>query len=250
VRDRAHPQPERLAGELSLRCFVHVAHGVPAVGRFKSSDTASNGGTLAETWNGTTWTIDRTPDGIGASFSQLDGVSCPSATACVAVGDYVSGLGNPQMLAEAWNGKKWAIEPTLSPTGLPGQESVLTGVSCASAMACTAVGWYTVNPASNAPDQTLAEVWNENRWAIGPTPNRPGVQGSVLSAVSCTSAVACTAVGSGAGPLAEAWNENRWAIEPTPSPKGASLNDLSCTSATACVAVGSSGEATLAERFR
>jgi hypothetical protein len=74
--------------------------------------------------------------------------------------------------------------------------------------------------------------------------------GELLSAVSCTSAVACTAVGSGAGPLAEAWNENRWAIEPTPSPKGASLNDLSCTSATACVAVGSSGEATLAERFR
>jgi hypothetical protein len=43
-------------------------------------------------------------------------------------------------LAEHWNGSRWAIQPTPNPTGQA--PSVLSGVSCTAATACTAVGDY------------------------------------------------------------------------------------------------------------
>jgi hypothetical protein len=68
-----------------------------------------------------------------------------------------------------------------------------------------------------------------------------------LSAVSCFSATACTAVGSfpgGAGrdlTLADRWDGSAWTSQITPSPVGeaASLDGVSCPSETVCVAVGS-----------
>jgi hypothetical protein len=42
---------------------------------------------VAEAWNGTSWTIQNTPTPSGAGYySQFNGVSCTSATACTAVG--------------------------------------------------------------------------------------------------------------------------------------------------------------------
>jgi hypothetical protein len=70
-----------------------------------------------------------------------------------------------------------------------------------------------------------------------------------LSAVSCTSAETCTAVGDYSKKdhktefaLAEAWNGARWAIEATPDPSGAdvtTLNSVACASPDTCTAVGS-----------
>ena len=40
-----------------------------------------------ERWNGTTWTIQPTPNPKGAHFSELKSVSCDSPTVCTAVGD-------------------------------------------------------------------------------------------------------------------------------------------------------------------
>ena len=42
--------------------------------------------TVAEAWNGTKWKIQPTPNPVGAQQSYLNGVSCPSATGCTAVG--------------------------------------------------------------------------------------------------------------------------------------------------------------------
>jgi hypothetical protein len=208
-----------------------------ALGGYTSS--ADTNLTLAEAWNGKTWTIEPTATPKGASLSS---VSCTSATACTAVG---GGLGGT--LAEAWNGKTWAIEPTPNPTGA--RSSDLVAVSCTSATACTAVG-DSVEQAGRGTQASLglAEAWNGKRWAIEPTPTSYGAS---LSAVSCTSATACTALGGGPGaPLAEAWNGKTWALEFTPSPNGESLSGVSCTSATACTAVGGGGlGGTLAEAW-
>jgi hypothetical protein len=59
--------------------------------------------TLAERWNGTTWSIQTTPNPTGGSGSTLDGVSCASAKACTAVGGYNNGT-TGVTLAERWNG--------------------------------------------------------------------------------------------------------------------------------------------------
>jgi len=50
-------------------------------------------------------------------------------------------------------------------------------------------------------------------WTIQPTPS-----GTTLPGVSCTSATACSAVGSGG--LAELWNGSTWTIQPPPGVAG------------------------------
>ncbi len=45
--------------------------------------------TLAETWNGSRWSIVATPN-PGSVGDYLSGVSCITATSCVAVGTYVA----------------------------------------------------------------------------------------------------------------------------------------------------------------
>ena len=54
-------------------------------------DYVNSGGdyvSLAEVWNGTSWAIQTTPNPTGVKGAFLFGVSCKSAAACTAVGDY------------------------------------------------------------------------------------------------------------------------------------------------------------------
>jgi hypothetical protein len=44
------------------------------------------GATFADEWNGTSWSIQTTPNPTGAQSSVLNGVSCTSTAACTAVG--------------------------------------------------------------------------------------------------------------------------------------------------------------------
>ena len=55
-----------------------------------TSPTATNQ-TLIETWNGTAWTISSSPNTSATQNNFLNGVSCTSPTACVAVGDNYNG---------------------------------------------------------------------------------------------------------------------------------------------------------------
>jgi hypothetical protein len=144
-----------------------------------------------------------------------------------------------QSLAEAWNGSGWAVTTTPIPTGATA--TVLNGVSCTAATACSAVG-FSLSGAS----ATLAMRWNGTSWALQTTPNPAGGNGDALQAVSCTSATSCTAVGefnSGSeGTLAQSWDGTTWTDQATPNPAGAQhgsvLLGVLCTSATRCTAVG------------
>jgi hypothetical protein len=62
--------------------------------------------TLAERWNGTSWKTQTTPNPAGAGYSQLNGVSCTSASACTAVGYYLQHLGP---LLRIGRGMEWHI---------------------------------------------------------------------------------------------------------------------------------------------
>jgi hypothetical protein len=222
-------------GELSaVSCTAPTA--CEAVGSFIDPEQAEVA--LAEAWNGTTWVIEKTPNPAGSAESELAGVSCTSATACTAVGS-----SDGTMLVEVWNGTKWAIKKTPGPTGA--QFSELFGASCASAVACTAVGLYLGSSGAQVP---LVEAFNGTRWVTERTPVPAGSLESQLTGVSCTLATSCTAVGSYfttsevGVTLAEAWNGTKWGIKKSPNPTGgqfAGLSGVSCTSATACTAVGS-----------
>ena len=152
-------------------------------------------------------------------------MSCVSASACTAVGSYILDNYYQYTLVEVWNGTAWQVTPTPDPAGAQG--SSLSGVSCVSARACTAVGnySYTIQWDRQRIVATLVEVWNGTAWQVTPAPS-PDVY-STLSGVSCVSASACTAAGvSGGEPnnagtqvtLAEAWNGTAWQVTPTPNP--------------------------------
>ena len=206
---------------------------------------------LAEIWNGSEWRIASTPDPAHYTGSQLRGVSCTSATACVAVGFSV--LGNESRsrrmtaFAERWNGVKWTLQPTANVKNAIFTQ--LFGVSCTSPKACTAVG-------STNADASLVERWNGSVWKVQPTPHpRTFIYAQTfLNGVSCSSSTACVAVGeSGTGrafshaydtyrSLAERWNGRSWSIESTPRPQRADeafLDGVSCVATSACTAVGS-----------
>lgn len=168
---------------------------------------------------------------------QLIAVSCPTKRMCVAVGTTDFGQG---MLAERWNGRRWATMRLAQPTGATGDG--LEGVSCTSAWACTAVG-YDYGPGVS---QTLAERWNGRRWRVQPTPN-PGVAGLPFAAVSCGSATSCTAVGYYSyhllgvtnNMLAEHWDGQSWSMQSLPPAGdiGGDLGSISCRPS-ACTAAG------------
>jgi hypothetical protein len=105
------------------------------VGSF--DDPSGTDETLAERSNGTSWSIQTTPNPAGASGSQLNAVTCTSSTVCEAVGAVGAAYGT---LAERWSAGSWQIEPTPNPTGAPSDE--LTAVTCTSSTTCLAVGDY------------------------------------------------------------------------------------------------------------
>ena len=101
---------------------------------------------------------------------------------------------------------------------------------------------------------TFAESWDGSAWTVQPTANPAASQGSSLSAVSCTSATSCTAVGQyqssnvvnfGAlQTLAETWDGTTWTIASTPNPSTTHdlLLGVSCGTSQVCTAVGQAAD--------
>jgi hypothetical protein len=78
-----------------------------AVGRYYSDGSTDH--TLAETWNGAAWSVTPSPDPAGSVTIFVLGVSCTSATWCVAVGFSANGSGEDVTLVESWTGTAWSI---------------------------------------------------------------------------------------------------------------------------------------------
>jgi hypothetical protein len=214
--------------------------------------------TLAERWNGTEWTVQTTPNPSGAKSSDLWAVSCPSATACVATGEYVNSSGTTVSLAEAWNGTEWSVQATPNPSGATA--STLQSVSCSASTSCMAVGF----DLNSGTWESFSERWNGTEWSLQSMPKPSGASTAIATGGSCTSATACTAAGyyysSSTGaylPFAERWNGSEWSVQSVPNPSGAKnsyLRWVSCATSTSCAATGeyvnSSGTTvTLAERW-
>ena len=88
-----------------------------------------------------------------------------SASACTAVGTYIDKAGDLVTLAERWDGTSWAVQTTPNPPGATGIS--LSGVSCASARACTAVGAY---EDSAGDGLSFAERWTGGAGRSRPPP--------------------------------------------------------------------------------
>ena len=166
--------------------------------------------TLAEEWNGGSWSVVPSPS--TGTNSGLTGVSCTGPSQCTAVGE-----SGGQPLVETWDGTTWTVATTPSASG-----AALLTVSCPASNACMAVGTVTVGP--QLENVAFAEQWNGVAWTIVPTGSLPGSTENVLDSVSCPSAVDCMAVGvdylamTKAQTLAEQWNGTSWSQVTSPSP--------------------------------
>jgi len=205
---------------------------------------------LAEAWDGTAWTVVPTPV-LTNSAGTLDGVSCTSASSCIAVGNYgPTAAPTDFTLAEEWDGLAWDVL-TMPPPPTPGGIA-LQQISCLSSASCMAVGYFGYNNGTGT-SLTLAEAWANGHWKIVPTPTPQG--SGQLAGVSCLGTAACMAVGENnhpvgepvRGTLTEAWNGTRWSAVPSPNPRGsgaAALGSVSCTGLASCMSTGSANDMT------
>jgi hypothetical protein len=199
-----------------------------AVGSFSTSTTTN---TLAEHWNGSSWSVVSSPNPAGSTAASLRGVSCPSGGSCFAVGVFVAGS-TTETLAEHWNGHGWGLQTSRNPGGAT--SAALTSVSCPATKNCFAVGNYSTGSGA----KTLAEHWNGSSWSVESTSN-PSSAAS-LNSVSCPSTKTCFAVGnSTVKNLIEHWNGNGWGTMSVPSPKHVDhAAGVACPSLRICFAVG------------
>jgi hypothetical protein len=198
-------------------------------------------GQQAERWNGRAWSIHS----ILADY-VLIAISCPSRTTCISVGS-VEGS-ETALLIERWNGAVWSTKVLSSPAGV--YSSSLVSVSCSSTRFCMAVGTSNTVIDGLSASLPLVERWNGSAWSVVSAPvvaptasNGGGGYDDELDSVSCTSANACTAVGTdGYFTLVERWNGVRWSIQPSPNrdvhTTTSALTSVSCASNVACTAVG------------
>ena len=261
------------------------ASSCEAGGYFELDVTSNDSKAFTEGWNGDAWQLQHAVAPPGATYNQLNGISCPSASYCEAVGIHYDSAGNQDTLAETWNGKKWTIQSTPDPANPYGSpdDNGLVSVSCVSTQFCEAVG--------AGPTVGLALMWNGTSWTLQSRPGTgiveeeyvscvspsfclsadafgnvdiwdgaswsagPAVTGlTYVGSISCLSGMFCEAVGSNAaGPQAAVWNGTSWTDQTVAGPVSTSLNGVSCTTASSCEAVGevadNGEEATMAESW-
>jgi hypothetical protein len=143
------------------------------------------------------------------------------------------------LVPAAADAASWSGQSVADPSGATSTE--LSGVACATATGCLAVGRWD----DGSGLRPLGATWASSAWTLQ-APSAPvGAATSELTGVSCTGVSACTAAGSadvsGVGSLAARWTGS-WAIQSTPSPVGATeshITGVSCSSSSECTAVGS-----------
>jgi hypothetical protein len=231
-----------------VSCVSHKHHGTNKSTHAKPTRCVAVGSyydgsrvrTLVEVWDGRKWSVAASPN-QGTFDNYLFAVSCVSETRCVAVGLAITSSAgtSASTLVEAWDGTTWSIVPSPNPQTV----NVLSGVSCADATHCVAVG-YKNNTNFGYSITTLIETWDGTTWSVSDSPN-PGLA-DTLTDVSCTSTTRCVAVGDhnnsidGYRTLVETWDGSAWSVTPSANLPGTInvLIGVSCTSPTACVAVG------------
>ncbi len=206
--------------------------------------------TLAELWNGTSWTLAYPADASTTLPNVLYSISCASTAFCMSVGDQcTSGCGTSsavwQTLTEEYSGSTWTIIPSVNSSA--GTQNFLDVVSCPTAGFCMAVGYTCVSSCSGSlPNYSnLAESWTPGGgWVQVTAPNLGTNPFNELTGVSCASASYCWADGpSNTGAhwqtLAEEYTGTSFSVVSTPLIGTSSrLDSIDCTGVGSCSAVG------------
>jgi hypothetical protein len=144
--------------------------------------------TVAEHWDGSTWTASPTPN-VGTGANYLYGVAGISSSDVWAVGAYVDVSTNRyRSLTLHYTGSSWSLVPS---PNVGTNSNFLLGVEAVTATDVWAVG-YVLDEASSV--KTFILHFNGTSWSIVPSPN-PAVSGNYLFGVSATASNDIWAVG-------------------------------------------------------
>jgi hypothetical protein len=199
------------------------------------------------------WELQTLAFPSGGFASELGSVSCPSASECVADGDYHNS-GGLQYLAERWTSTGgWTPEMPTQPAGIGWQ--ALTGLSCPAVTKCISVGEYRVSPYLLSSQRMETEKFTAGAWDYqGVSPNA-GVpfapsSGTVpgMGTVSCVATTECIGVGyytnTSSALEMMAWKSSTsassgWEQQSMTALSGETdLHGVYCWSFTTCIAVG------------
>lgn len=182
----------------------------------------------------------------GLPDAGAEGIACPSATTCVAVGfgsqgDESGTVGNSfGATYQQQSPTKW-LAPT-APVVPGGPFSWLSGVSCSAASSCIAVGAFDTQSFLSKP---LVAASSPTGWSAAALPLPSKATQGALSAVSCVPSL-CVAVGwqqtdGSTSPLVDEFGKNGWVTVAVPEATGTQYDTLlgvACSSDSACTAVG------------
>jgi hypothetical protein len=187
----------------SVACASGSASCV-AVGSYQDASGNSQGVLL--TGFGSSWTAIQAPLPSGAGANprvELDSVTCPAASTCIAVGNYADAsfsFNRPGLLLTG-SGSSWTATQAPLPGNANSSPNVfITSVACSSGSLCTAVGTYNdQSGGSLGSQQGLLLTGSGTSWAATEAPLPPPPPGRYdlqFGSVSCPAASACTAAGS------------------------------------------------------
>ena len=173
---------------------------------------AVDGHGRALTYNGGTWSA---PSQIDAQ-SDLESLSCPSASFCAAVGGASRGY------ALTYNGSTWTAPKEVD------TEYGLDEVTCVSASFCVALADHL----TERVDRAYALTYDGDTWSTPVEIDTESVIQAAVHSVSCSSSSFCVAVG---GHDAVIYNGSTWSAPGQITE--ANLHAVSCSTAFFCVAV-------------
>jgi hypothetical protein len=168
------PNPEGAVETWLTKVSCASASSCTAIGQYVNSKYELFG--FETIWDGSKWSSQALTN---PSQALVEDLSCTTAGDCMRVGTFFdSGLGKYVPFAARRTGGKWSTESLASLAG----GAFITGISCVSSSACTAVG-------ASGAGSPIALHWNGTKWTLETVTNGG-------SAISCTAAEACMAVGS------------------------------------------------------
>ena len=191
------------------------ANDVWAVGDFYNPSNSNVLNTMAEHWDGSSWSEYPLPN-VGLNQNTLLGVAALPGRHAWAGGYYVDAAFNQKTLVEHWDGTVWKVIPSPSPGA---DQNILYGVSAISDTDVWAVG---ADEDASRVWHTLAEHWDGTSWSAVPTVDA-ATGGNLLYSVTAVSSSSVYAAGqvSGAGfpdqALVEHWNGRTWSQVTTPA---------------------------------
>jgi hypothetical protein len=218
-----------------------------AVGTRHAPSDGPLGSPVILRFDGRSWSKMAAP---AIADAALNGVSCVSRAACVAVGQQVvSELVSSSPLIEELRGATWSVTASSSPAYFPVNANLLQAVSCLSANRCTAVGWDDGSgyPRNVSSVEGLVGTRSSAGWSV--TSFAPLVrvsEGSAMgpivvpssafdlftpTSVSCETSV-CLAVGGGRSVMNEGQTWTSLSTLP------ALIYGIACGSGMRCIGVG------------